>query len=218
MKFITTGALALSLAGALASVAHAQSASDAGYWYVHTGPLVVTYDASAEIKLGGGVVPGASAEIDDDYSVGVEVGYRFTPNLSASLTVGAPPSAQLIGTGPLAGLELGEVNYGPAVLAAQYHFTNITPKFEPYLGVGVNYTIVLSSKDGAVQDLDVDSPVGFVLQAGVESRLNDRWGLFLDAKKIWLDTDATGTVGGAPAEAKVTIDPLIVMAGVSYRF
>ena len=93
MKFITTGALALSLAGALASVAHAQSASDAGYWYVHTGPLVVTYDASAEIKLGGGVVPGASAEIDDDYSVGVEVGYRFTPNLSASLTVGAPPSA-----------------------------------------------------------------------------------------------------------------------------
>jgi outer membrane protein len=216
MRNIFTGALALSFAG-MAAAAQAQTA-DSGYWYVHTGPLVVHYDASAEIKLGGSVVPGASAEIDDDYSVGLETGYRFTPNWSVSLTVGAPPSAQLIGTGPLAGVELGEVNYGPAVLAGQYHFTNFGAKFEPYVGLGVNYTIVLSSKDGAVQNLDVDSPFGFVLQAGVESRINDRWGLFVDAKRIWLDTDARGTVGGAPAEAKVTIDPLIVMAGVSYRF
>ncbi|WP_168073829.1 OmpW family outer membrane protein [Caulobacter sp. SSI4214] len=210
--------LFLGLVGAGQAVAAEPGRPGSSPWYIHTGPLVVKYDESAKISVGGGQIPGARVKADSNYSVGIEAGYKFTKNWAVSLTVGAPPNAILVGTGPLEGVKLGKVMYGPAVLSGHYHFTNFGPKFEPYVGAGVNYTIVLRDKDAAVQNLKVKSPVGLVLQAGVESQINDRIGVFVDAKQIFLDTDATGTVGGAPASAEIQLNPLIVMAGVSVHF
>ncbi|MFC2253508.1 OmpW family protein [Labrys portucalensis] len=187
-------------------------------WYLHIGPLGVVFDEGARISLGGMEVPGASARADDNLTVGFEVGYRFTENFAVSFTAGIPPSTTLMGTGPLAGTELGRVTYGPAILSAHYHFTNFGPLFKPYVGAGVNYTLVWNEKDKAIKNLKVDNAFGFVLQAGIESDFNERWGTFVDVKKIFLETDATGIVGGAPASANIDLDPWIVMAGVTYRF
>lgn len=178
----------------------------------------VVFDEGARISLGGVEVPGASARADDNFTVGFEIGYRFTENFAVSFTAGIPPSTTLTGTGPLAGTELGRVTYGPAVLSAHYHFTNFGPLFQPYVGAGVNYTLVWNEKDKAIKNLKVDNAFGFVLQAGIESDFNEHWGTFVDVKKIFLETDATGTVGGAPASGKIDLDPWIVMAGVTYRF
>jgi outer membrane protein len=188
------------------------------HWFVRAGPAGVIYDESAKISLGGQQVPGASATVKDNLTVEVEGGYYFNPNISVSLTIGGPPTATLRGTGPLAGLTLGKVTYGPAVAAVQYNLTTFGPKFKPYVGLGVNYTIVLNNKDGAVQNLRVKSPVGVTFQGGAETMISDRIGLFVDAKKILLDTTARGTVGGAPASAKIDINPLIVTGGISFHF
>ncbi len=112
------------------------------------------------------------------------------------------------------------MKYGPAVLSVRRHLWEDGP-VRPYIGAGINYTLVLESRDGFVSNLDVKNGVGPVLQAGFEVPIDQRWSFFVDAKKIWLKTTATGTLpalGGAPAYAKVRLDPLVVTAGVSYRF
>jgi outer membrane protein len=56
-----------------------------------------------------------------------------------------------------------------------------------------------------------------VLQAGINYEMGGL-SFYADVKKIWLDTEASGTVGGAPARAEVTADPLIAGLGMVYRF
>ena len=188
------------------------------HWFIRAGPAEVIYDEGAKISVGGQQVPGASVRVKNNFTGEIEGGYYFNPNVSVSLTVGAPPTATLYGTGPLAGLKLGKVTYGPAVAAVQYHITNFGKHFQPYLGSGINYTIVLKNHDAAVQNLKVKSPVGVVLQGGIESWLSKRLSLFVDAKQIFLNTTARGTVAGAPARANIRINPLIVTGGLSFHF
>ncbi len=91
----------------------------------------------------------------------------------------------------------------------------------PYVGAGVNYTIVFRSKDGFISNLDVRNAFGPVAEVGVEWRIDRDWSVSLDARKIFLKTKATGVLpamGGAAAHADVRLDPLVVFAAVGRRF
>ena len=89
------------------------------HWFVRAGPAEVIYDEGAKISVGGQQVPGASVRVKNNFTGEIEGGYYFNPNVSVSLTVCAPPTATLYGTGPLTGLKLGKVTYGPAVAAGR---------------------------------------------------------------------------------------------------
>lgn len=204
------------LAGLLSLPALALAQSP-GPWWVHVGPVHAKFHTAADVSLGGAIVPGAGLEASSNTTLGLEVGYDLTPNLAARVTVGVPPTTRITGTGPLAGAgELGRIKYGPAVASLTWAFDGMGAA-RPYLGAGINYTIVLASKDGAITSLDAKNAFGGVLQAGVDVPLNKRWGIFLDVKKIYLKTTATGTVGPAPVSASVRLNPLLVHAGLSYR-
>ncbi|HSW19280.1 MAG TPA: OmpW family outer membrane protein [Ramlibacter sp.] len=193
-------------------------AQSPGPWWVHVGPVNVKFHTNAEASLGGAGIPGAGLEASSSTTLGLEVGYDLTPNLAARVTVGVPPTTRITGAGPLAGAgELGRLKYGPAVASLTWAFDGLGA-VRPYMGAGINYTVVLASKDGAITSLDAKNAFGGVLQAGVDVPLDRRWGIFLDVKKIFLKTTATGMVGPAPASASVRLNPLLVHAGVSYRF
>lgn len=202
---------------AVSSAAQAQDASKEG-WFVRAGPLGVLFDSEADISVGGGIIPGASADTKDNFTLGFDVGYRFNDNLGLTFTGGIPPRTTLTGTGPLAGATLGKASYAPAVIAAQYHFTNFGPRFQPYVGAGVNYTLFFGTSDGAVADLKVKNAFAPVLQAGFEYDIDSKWGVYMDVKKIFLSTTATGTVGGNPARAEVTANPTLLSTGFVYTF
>ena len=72
------------------------------HWFIRAGPAEVIYDEGAKISVGGQQVPGASVRVKNNFTGEIEGGYYFNPNVSVSLTVGAPPTATLYGTGPLA--------------------------------------------------------------------------------------------------------------------
>lgn len=195
---------------------HAAAAQDSR-WFFRAGPAAVVFSPSAKVKVGGQTVPGASVGIDNDATLTFDVGYRVTDAISVTFTGGIPPLAVVNGGGPLDGMALGKVRYAPAVLGAQYQFKTGTP-FKPYVGAGLNYTLFFDAKDGAVEGLKVDNAFGPVLQVGFNYEINEGVSLYGDVKQIWLDTTAKGTVGGAPAEADLTADPMIIGLGVSYRF
>lgn len=202
----------------LALNAYAQS-EDNKFW-AHVGPVDVRFNADTRLFVAGAPVNGANTGFSNNVSLGAELGYELMPSVILSFTAGVPPTTTITGKGgPVDGLQLGKVKYAPAVLSAHYHF-DLGP-FKPYLGAGVNYTAILESRDGAVAGLDVKGAWGGVLQAGADVPLSKDWGLFFDVKKIYLKTTADGTVpafGGAPAKAKIRLNPLLIHAGISFRF
>lgn len=180
----------------------------------------VAFSESATLRLGGNVVPGASAHFSNGNTLLIELGYRLTPQWSANLTFGVPPKTKATGTGTASVLgKVGEITYGPMALTGQYQWE--FGRLRPYVGAGLAYNIVFKSDDGSVSGLNAKSSGGTVAQLGVEYALMPKVGLFVDVKKVWLKTTATGTVaamGNAPAHADITLNPIAIQVGLSYSF
>lgn len=215
MASMKTAALA---ALAVASLAGAANAQETSRWFVHAGPAFVEPHESADMTAGGAPVPGADVSIKGRWTAEVEVGYFVTPNIAIAAAGGFPPKFNVDASGTLAALgRAGTMTGGPAGVMAQYHF-NPEGRFQPYVGGGASFLIVFDTKDGALNDLEADSAVGTVLQAGANFMANDRWGGFVDVKKAWVGTVAKANLGPTPVRAKVKVDPLVLNAGLTYRF
>jgi outer membrane protein len=92
-------------------------------------------------------------------------------------------------------------------------------RWQPYVGAGAVYAIILHDHDRAVSDLIVLNNSGFALQGGVERAIGNSLDLFVDFKQAWLGVDAHGNLtGGVPVTARITLDPSIVAVGVKFRF
>lgn len=140
----------------------------------------------------------------------VDISYFFTPHLAAELILTYPQKHDVT----LDGARIGSFRHLPPTLTAQYHFAPQST-VNPYVGAGLNYTRISRVKllDGAA-DLENDS-WGLALQAGVDIRLDARWSLNLDVKKVNLRSDVM--VGGAKASS-VKVDPVLFGVGFGYRF
>ncbi len=135
-------------------------------------------------------------KIDPNVTVITEVGYRWR-QFGISLTGGYPPLANVTGAGSLASLgSLGQIRYGPVVTTVQYHFSGLG-WIKPYVGMGPVFLLIFRNKDGSVQNLRVRQSVGAAVQFGAEFEVSRSWGLFLDAKRALLKTDATALLGQA---------------------
>ncbi len=202
-----------------ASAAAAQDAGNFRRWAVSVNATQVFVDEEAsDITLGGGPVPGSNISIDDVSSVTVDVGYFFTPNVAVDLFLGVPPTAEIDGAGSIGALgTLAEVDFGPVILSAQYHFNNLG-KVHPYLGLGVGRIVFLKKKDRALTDFDIDDSWAPAVQAGVRYDLNPAWMLNADVRYVPFSTDASGSLGGAPVQATLDIKPILANVGLTYRF
>ena len=140
----------------------------------------------------------------------VDISYFFTPHLAAELILTYPQKHSVY----LDGARIGSFRHLPPTLSAQYHFAPQSA-LNPYLGVGVNYTRISRVKllNGAAK-LEDDS-WGLALQAGVAIRLDARWSLNLDVKKVGIRSDLL--LANAKASS-VKVDPVLFGVGVGYRF
>lgn len=203
------------LLSSTSSVTHADTETG---WRVRLGPGYIDFDEDVTLKAFGNEIPGAYAEMKDNTTFLTEIGYRLDPNWSVGLTLGYPPKTEISGKGTADGLgKIGQGRYGPAALSLQYQF-NSGGAFRPYLGGGLSYLKILSSEDAAVQELDVDDTWGAFFQVGADYWVSDSYGLFLDVKKFYLETEASGSLNGMPVEADIKFDPLVVHTGVVIRF
>ncbi len=212
---LTSGAIA---ADVPASYAPPPAVTTSLPFFVHIGPGGIFLNESAKVSLLGAGVPGASVRVASQLTAAVEVGYFITPEIAVSATGGFPPTVDFMGRGTVAGLgRLGTATYGPAVLTASYHFKGFG-KFQPYVGAGPTFLIIFGQKDGALTNLKVNNSVGFAGQIGANYMFDEKWGMFVDVKKAYLRTTATGLLGGAATKSDVKLDPLVVHTGLTYRF
>jgi outer membrane protein len=204
-------------------VAGAQTTTASPLW-IHLGPAFVDFKNGGSVSAGGAVVPNASTKASNNTTLGLELGYDLSESFAVRATVGVPPTTTVEGTGNLSAAAgtpqpLAKVTYGPAVVSATWHPQGRSG-FSPYIGAGLNYPIIFSSKDQFLVNVDAKSKVGPTLQIGADYALNARWGLFLDVKKLWAKVDVTARLpgGGPVATTRADLSPVVVHAGLSHRF
>ena len=144
----------------------------------------------------------------------VDATYFFTKNWALELILTYPQQHDVSLTG--AG-NIGTVTHLPPVLSAQYHWPNDKCPVEPYVGLGINYTIITDSNLSAGgTPLDVTkSSVGLAYGAGLDYKLNERWSLNLDYKHVYIRTNVKA--GGAIL-TNADINPNLVSFGIGYHF
>lgn len=201
-----------------ASDAPAASALRTRRWFVRLDAAGLLLHEKGEVTVAGSRVPGNTVRIDDAVTVSADLGYFFTESLAVAGIVGVPPRASFKGANALAAVGVGATaRYGPAALLVQYHAPRFMG-FRPYVGVGASYTVFADVKGLALQSPKVDNAWGAAFQAGFEYALDERWALHADAVKILVSTRASGNLQGVPVSARITVDPLILRAGLTWRF
>ena len=171
-------------------------------------------------------VPGSGLTTTDTIVPELDISYFFTPNFAAELVLGVTRH-HITGTGAAAtnGLDVGKAWLLPPTLTFQYHFTNFGA-FKPYVGVGVNYTFFFSQTAGntanaagvIVTSSDLKNSASLALQAGFDYMIDRHWGFNVDVKWLRLRPSWSGNSNVGPLTGKVNLDPILVGAGVTYKF
>ncbi|WP_230290961.1 OmpW family protein [Croceicoccus sp. Ery5] len=194
------------------------SGDDFRRWLLHVDIANVFTNESADVAVGGARVPDGSVSMADNPTITFDASYFVTPNFAVNVYAGYPPRAHIKGAGSLAAFgTLANANYGPLTVSGEYHFSDLGA-FKPYIGVGVTYAVFLNVDDAALSNVDVDNAFGPAFKLGLDYDISERWTVHGYVQQVWLSTDVSATVGGAPAAANVTIDPTIVGVGLGYRF
>lgn len=201
--------IVVGLCGVAAIVTMPVAQADDSAWQVRARAVYLDFDNSQSegLPLGGST----KVEAESRWIPEVDVSYFFTKNIAAELVLTYPQTIDI----KVGGSKQGEIKALPPSLLVQYHYTELGA-FQPYAGVGLNYTIFSDRKnilDGAAE---VDSSsVGLVGQLGFDYMINKNWGVNLDVKYIQMDTDVK--VGGSKV-GNVGLNPWTFGIGATYRF
>ncbi|MGA8172586.1 MAG: OmpW family outer membrane protein [Methylocystis sp.] len=156
------------------------------------------------------VIPGASTSTSWSVIPMLDVAYYLNKNWAVEAICCVSP-AHIQGTGTIAS-EFAHTWVFPPTLLLQYHFTNFG-RFQPYLGVGVNFTTYwgtrvntqtwqlpvmpgsllgvggagLTGLNAQFQSATVTPSWGVAGQAGFDYMFNEHWGVNLDIKYIMME-------------------------------
>lgn len=210
------------IAGVMALLPAVALAKSAGDIVVRIRGLAVIPDEGGTDD-GGTLLVGGDTNLDIDLTPEVDFTYFFTDNIAAELILATTIHQASLVASTIGNIDLGSVRLLPPTLNLQYHFV---PKadFSPYVGVGINYTIFYDESGGQgngqgviVNSIDYDNSFGYGFQVGMDWKIDDKWHLNIDLKKIFLDTKINVN-SGAIVVKDADIDPWIFGLGVGYRF
>lgn len=216
---------------ALALVAPVAHAHQAGDFILRAGAITTApNENSGDIKLDGTKVSGTKATLDSDTQLGLAFAYMLTDHIGLELLAATPFQHNVGVKGLGAGLDgkLGDIKQLPPTLSLQYYPMEASSKFQPYAGIGLNYTMFfdedLSSnrKAQGFSNLKLKDSVGLAGQLGMDYMINDN---FLVNAAVWyIDIDTKATIDGPTAlgvgktKVDVDVDPWVYMVGVGYKF
>lgn len=249
-----TFTLSVLAAGILAAAPFAQ-AYEAGDFMLRVGPAhVAPDDSSSDLAFSGRgplagqnlALPGTGVAVDSNTQFGITATYMITSNIGVGILAATPFKHDINGADSLSGFgKFAETKHLPPTLTLQYYPMESASRFQPYAGLGVNYTTFFEEKttgrlntviDSVAQanfgtpagtvdgsKLDLDDSVGVALELGADYMLSENFGLNAAVWWVDLDTDATITALSGNTEVgeittDVEIDPLVYMVGFTLKF
>lgn len=208
-KLSLLATLAVSAAATLSSnAALAQQAQTEGNWMVRVRALSLEpVDKSTPIS---GTGASDRVAVENKVIPEVDISYFWTKNIATELVLTVPQKHKVY----LDGADIGTFKHLPPSLLMQYHF-NPEGQFRPYVGAGINYTIIGSEKLANNMKLE-NSSLGGVVQLGFDYKISKNLFFNVDVKKIQLRSDLYSAAGAKLSTLK--LDPLLWGVGIGYRF
>jgi len=195
------------------------SANEAGDILVRAGLAYVKPDtgsATAYLDVGNGPEDlGNKLTVGDDTQLYGAIAYFIDSNWAIEAIVATPFTHDVA----LDGGNVAEVTHLPPIVSVLYYF-DTSSAFQPYLGLGINYTFFWDEKFTAAgySDLSLDSSVGYAVQAGADYYFDDA--LFINASIRYADiqTDVTFNAGSTPGSSTIDVDPMVYTISLGYKF
>ncbi|GAA6183979.1 MULTISPECIES: OmpW/AlkL family protein [Alteromonadaceae] len=213
--------LAVYLAVAIALGATNAQAYTTGDMILRAGVTTVAPDESSSNVFIGSTDVGVGVNVDNNTQLGLNFAYFLSPNWAIEV-LAATPFEHDIGLDTVGAL--GSTKHLPPTISANYHFLDADSAFQPYVGLGVNYTIFFSedftaaNQEAGFSDLELDDSVGLSAQIGFDYMLDDNWFVNASARYIDISTEATFTNNGTAGTVDVDIDPFVYSLTVGYKF
>lgn len=212
-KHLITPRILGSLLAALLISVTASAAEKTG-WSVRLGATYVSMadksDAFTALSIN---FPANAVTVESKWIPEIDVNYAFTPNWSAHVVLTIPQTHEV----KLAGVgKLGTFQELPPHFMAVYHF-NPDQAFQPYVGVGVNFTLIWNRKLVVANvPLDLESTsLGLSGQIGFDYDLGEGRFLNVDLKKTSLGSDV---FAGGSRLTTANLNPWIFSVGYGWKF
>ena len=220
---------------ALAIAAPSVQAHQAGDIIVRAGAITVqTKENTSGVKGDRGTLAtlgniGGKASINNDTQLGLNFAYMVTDHWGVELLAATPfkHNVSIKGTQAptVADGKLGSFKHLPPTLSAVYYPMDSGSVFQPYVGLGVNYTtffdesVSSSAKQRGFTSLNINDSWGWAAQVGADYMLTDN--IMLNGQIRYIDIDTTAYASHKDfGRAKVNVDvkPWVYMVGLGYKF
>ena len=211
--------VAASLAGA--TCAHAQQAGETDVRVAISRTKLVD---KGEIYENGVLDPGAGYSTRATHHATLAVLHYVFDGLAVEAAITTPATTDNTPAGSLAGTpNLGDDEFITGSLGLNFH--PLKGRFQPYVGGGVERHFTTQQRDGLGVGLNIASAWGGYVKGGLEYQLTNRVGVFVEVKKAFTTTTATGLLPldatytrFASIVAKPRIDPFTISVGASAYF
>jgi outer membrane protein len=232
LKKSTTGFI---LASAMLVTPALSFAYNQGDWIIRGGAATVSPDVSSDpivVPTNPPTVFPGGVDVKDDTQLFVTGSYMMTDKWSVEVLASTPFNHDIeLEDAPI---DAGSTKHLPPTVTLNWYPRGGEEGWQPFLGVGINYTFFWDEKvDKQLEaalgevvglpgplpaDLKLSSSWGLALRAGVDVPINEQWAV--SASMYWIDLDTKATVQTDIANVKfdVEIDPFVYMLGIAYTF
>jgi outer membrane protein len=225
-KILSTAVMAALMSGALSVQAYEE-----GDWIVRVGAVTVAPNESSDnIVLPTSpptVLEGVS--VSDDTQLGLIGAYMFSDTFGIELLAATPFEHDICIKGT--SIDAGSTEQLPPTLSLQWYPRGGQDGWQPYLGMGVNYTIFFDEEvdpdlenalgtiiGASTVDLELDDSIGLSAQAGMDFPITENFSINLGVWYIDLSTTAKIKTDVGNVKFDVDVDPWVYNVGIAYRF
>lgn len=157
-----------------------------------------------------GTLKTLNAGVGSNTQLGLAGTYMLSDKIGVELLAATPFKHKITSNGSY----IGETKQLPPTLTLQYYPMGGNSAYQPYVGVGLNYTAFFDEKS-TLGDIELDNSWGASAQVGIDYRVSER--MLLNAALWYTDIDTDVTLNGANV-GTVKVDPWVYMVGIGYRF
>ncbi len=193
------------------------------------------YEACLEVDDGTGFLMGGTYMFNENWAIDVLAALPIEHDIDFELYGLEIPNGDLDELADVSG-QLGSVEQLPPTLSVQYHFAP-DATFQPYFGVGLNWTTFSSEKlkpkvDGLTSEeledilgfdkFKVDDSYGIAAQLGGDWMIGDHTVVNFDVRYMDIDSDlmlyGDDFEGGKMKAGTLNIDPWVYSVNLGYQF
>jgi len=170
-------------------------------------------DSSSTTSVGGHV------SVSDQAGPEFDASYFLTDHIAVEAIVASTRhNVKLTGTA-IGDIDVGSAWVLPPTVTLEYHFLP-HKRFSPYIGAGVNVSFFYNTQANSptINKFGISTTAGAAVKVGFDYNVCDNWFLNFDAEQIFANISASANTALGHVSAKDSLNPLVLSAGIGYRF